>query len=312
MRVRQARADDEDQVVAFTENTWPERFGGDYIPDVFSRWVAANDETQRTLVAERDDDGVIGLVQVVMLSDWEAWLQGMRVAPEHRNEGVGRALSHAAFDWAAEQGATVGRNMVFSWNVQGLGLSRAAGFHPLTEFRWAHPSPDPDANARPEWAIDEDPDAAWSHWQSSSARDALRGIGLHLGESWAVAEVTREVLARAAETESLLVVRRDGVAGMAFRVRVHEREQDGERQQWAEYGAASWDDLSACRELMAAIARDAAKAGAERVRVLIPETARAVSDVSAHRIAVADDPDFVMAADLTEPYRERYGERSQA
>ncbi len=295
MRVRQARLDDYDAVAAFTENTW-ERYDGDYIPSVFEDWVEGDDETQRTFVAV-DDDTPVGLVQAVLLSEYEAWYQGMRVDPDYRNAGIGRDLARASFDWTREQGATIGRNMVFSWNVQGLGLSRAAGFEPETEFRWAHPDPDPDAE--PGATVTEDRNAAWTYWQRSDARDALRGLGLHMGESWALSEVTRDRLDRARDEQSLIVLDDDGTTGMTYRVRVYERERDGEEQTWAEYGAAAWDDVAACRDLMAAIARDAASVDAEFVRVLVPETPQAVSDVSLHRHEVAEEPDFVMAVDLT-------------
>ena len=36
-----------------------------------------------------------------------------------------------------------------------------------------------------------DPDAAWSFWVHSDARDHLHGLGLSLDESWAVQELTR-------------------------------------------------------------------------------------------------------------------------
>lgn len=298
MRVRQARAEDYDAVAAFTEDTW-DRYDGDYIPSVFADWVESDDETQHTMVAV-DDGTPVGLVQAVMLSEYESWFQGMRVDPDYRDQGIGRELARASFRWAQDQGATVGRNMVFSWNVQGLGLSRAAGFEPETEFRWAHPDPDPDAE--PEAAVTEDRNAAWTYWQRSQAREALRGLGLHMGESWAVSEVTLERLEQAREDQSLIVLEDDGTVGMTYRVRVYERERDGEEQTWAEYGAAAWDDPAACKDLMAAIARDAAAVDAEFVRVLIPETPRAVSDVSLHRHEVADEPDFVMAVDLTESF----------
>ncbi|MFB6093907.1 MAG: N-acetyltransferase family protein [Halanaeroarchaeum sp.] len=300
MRVRPARPEDEEAVVAFTTDTWEER-QSDYVPDVFASWVAGDDERTHTQVATIDDEP-IGLVQTVLLSDHEAWQQGMRVAPAHRGEGVARSLSHAGFDWARDRGATVARNMVFSWNEQGLGLSRAAGFAPGPEFRWATPTPDPDAT--PAATVTDAVNAAWSVWRSAPARDALDGLGLHPEESWAVAEVTRDRLARASAAESLLVIEERGARAMAYRTRIAERERDGETLIEAVYGAAAWLDVESADALLAAIARDAAAAGADRTRVLVPETTAAVSDVAACRVDVSDDPDFVLAADLTAPYRE--------
>lgn len=111
LTVRQARADDREAVVGFTADTWLER-GSDYIPRVFDEWVATDGPTQRTFVAAVDGS-LAGICQGVLLSDHEAWAQGMRVAPDHRGRGVSPELTHAVFDWARERGATVCRNMVF-------------------------------------------------------------------------------------------------------------------------------------------------------------------------------------------------------
>ncbi|MDZ7700698.1 MAG: GNAT family N-acetyltransferase [Halobacteriales archaeon] len=294
--VRQATRDDEADVVGFTRDTWPDR-GGDYLPDVFADWVAADGEAQRTFVAERDGEAV-GIVQCVLLTDREAWMQGMRVAPAARGQGVSVQLHHAAAAWAREQGATVGRNMVFSWNAPALAASRAAGLEPATEFRWAHPGPD--AGAEPDLAITADPAAAWTFWGSSAAREHLRGLALAPGESWALCELTEATLERAAEETFLAAVQDDGLRGLTFRVRDDERETDeGELERWAEYGVAAWADPAAAAALLDAVRADAATVGADRVRVLLPETAQAVSDAALAGAGIADEPDFVLADDLT-------------
>lgn len=178
--VREARPADADAIAAFTHDTWGERHE-DYIPRVFPEWAASDDPDSGTFVAtlppeavaesdavaERDDraegdtlvegdgagavaagepEAVVGCIQGVLLSEWEAWGQGIRVDPAARGFGVGTALSTAALDWARDRGARVCRNMVFSWNIMGLGQSRAVGFEPATEFRFAEPEPDASAS----------------------------------------------------------------------------------------------------------------------------------------------------------------------
>lgn len=303
LTVRPARADDYDDVVAFTSDTWADREGGDYIPHIYHDWIEGPDggERRRTLVAE-DDEAVVGIAQAVLLSDHEAWCQGMRVAPSHRGEGVATRITRGLFDWARDRGAAVARNMVFSWNVAGLGQSRATGFAPATEFRWARPRPDPDA--APGAAVVEDPDDAWTYWARSDARDHLRGLALSFDETWAMRELTREGLRRAADETAVFAVQDAGTRGMAYRVRDDEREnEDGEVEHRVEYGVGAWEDLAACRDLLAAVRRDAGELGADDVRVLIPETVRHVSDVAATRTPVSDEPDFVLAADLTDDRR---------
>ncbi|WP_135365846.1 GNAT family N-acetyltransferase [Halosimplex halophilum] len=305
MEVRQARADDHEDVVAFTSDTWGDRFDrGDYIPEVFPEWVESDGPDQRTVVAE-EAGRAVGVCQVVALSDHEAWAQGMRVADDARAKGVAEAMNDACFDWARDRGATVCRNMVFSWNAAGLGAARGVGYDPATEFRWAHPDPDvdarADANGASGLAATGDPDAAWSYWQRSDAARELAGLTLDPEESWALSEATRERFRAAADEQQVFAVQGpDGTRGAALRTREYERDTEaGGSERWVEYGVGAWDDVPAAQTLFAAIARDAADLDADRTRVLIPETPRHVSDAAYAGIAVSENPDFVMAADLT-------------
>lgn len=308
--VRQARMDDHEQVTAFTEDTWE---GGDYIPDVFPEWVETDGPTQRTLVAEVDgEDALAGIVSIVLVSETEAWGQGLRVNPDYRGHGISTKMTLEGFDWARSQGATVIRNMVFSWNGAGLGQSRHVGYRPTTEFRWVHPEPGTDGiDARPRADEDldatHDPDVAWRYWADSDARDHLRGLGLTTKESWALSEITREDLHRIADDTAVFAVESDdGARGMAYRTRTYERGGDEEEPtKWAEYGVGAWEDLSAGRELLSAVAADAAAVDAEKTRVLVPETCRYVSDAAYLRVDIAEEPDFVLAADLTADYRSK-------
>ncbi|MFC6903940.1 GNAT family N-acetyltransferase [Halalkalicoccus tibetensis] len=293
MELREARLEDHEAVAAFTRNTWPDREAGDYLPDIYPEWIEGENHT---LVAEAGGE-IAGVAQCTMLSDTEAWCQGMRVHPEYRGEGVARRITHALFDWAREQGALVARSMVFSWNVPSLGLSRSIGFDPATELRWATPAPDPDVE--PELRVTAEPDDAWHAWADSDARRHLTGLALDLEESWALSELTREDLRRAAEETAVFAVRDDGLRAMSYRVRDYEREGEDGTERWAEYGVGAWDDLEAARALFAAIARDAAALGADRTRVWIPETTEHVSDAAYLRAGASEEPDFVFAADLT-------------
>jgi len=307
--VRQARPEDHEPIAAFTEDTWED---GDYVASVFPEWVEGDGPTQRTLVAELADpedsgeSAVVGVVSFVLLSETEAWGQGLRVHPDHRGRGISTAMTYAGFDWAREQGATVARNMVFSGNEAGLGQSRRVGYRPTTEFRYVHPEPGGPpgrGNERTDLEVSGDPDLAWTYWTNSTARDHLRGLGMTTEESWALAELTRADLRRIADERAVFAVGSDdGVRGTSYRTRTFERGGD-DPTTWAEYGVGAWADLEAARALLSAIAGDAAGLGADRTRVLVPETTRYVSDAAALRVEVADEPDFVLTADLTGDYR---------
>ncbi len=295
--IRPARADDYDGVVAFTQDTWPDREGSDYLPDIYHEWIDGDPERTQTLIADVGD-AIAGICQLVMLSDHEAWAQGMRVNPDFRGDGISTKLNHALFDWATEQGATVCRNMVFSWNGAGLGGSRSIGFEPVTEFRWAQPAPE--SVSVPETVV-SDPTLAWQYWENSPARTHLSGLALDTEESWALSSLTRENLSAAAEDGGVYAVVDDSVRAMTCRTAVRTRENaDGETETTVEYGVGAWDDLQSAQALFDAIRADAAELGADGTRVLIPETARAVSDAAYLRATISDEPDFVLGADLSD------------
>jgi len=292
--VRQARLDDTDDVVAFAEQVWADRpETADYVPDVFTSWVDSDGPDQHTVVAAVDG-AAASVCQAVMLTETEAWFQGMRVDPDHRGEGLGLAMVGHCFDWARQRVATVGRNMVFSWNDAGLGQSVAAGFEPDTSFRFAHP--EPEADAEPDGAVTSDPAAAWSYWTASDARTHLSGLALDPDRAWALSELTRERLHRLADDETVLAVKDGGTTGMACRTGTRDG-PDGDRL--AEYAVGAWADRTAAAAVFDAIRADAAELGVDGTRVLLPETPRHVAEAAAVRAEPADWPDFVLSADLS-------------
>jgi hypothetical protein len=64
---------------------------------------------------------------------------------------------------------------------------------------------------------------------------------------------------------------------------------------------AAWADPAAADALLAAVARDAARVGADETRVLIPESVQWVSDAALAGADIAEEPSFILAADLTDP-----------
>ncbi|AGN00450.1 hypothetical protein L593_02495 [Salinarchaeum sp. Harcht-Bsk1] len=307
--VRQARIDDHEAVAAFTRETWTDRELEDWIPDAFPEWIETDGDDQRTLVATVDGQ-VAGICQGVLLSPEEAWVQALRVHPDVRGHGVSRRMTDRLLAWCRDRGAVVARNMVFAWNGAGLGQSRASGFDPATELRFASPEPTAEAAPSDHGPRDAeavvDPAAAWRYWTESDAREHLRGLAADDEESWALRELTRSDLDAAAEDDGAIAVRTsDRTVAMAVRSRIDTRPAEtdagaaGSEETVAVYGATAWDDLEACAALISAIAADAAGIGADDTKVVIPETVRHVSDVAACRVEIGDEPDFVLAADLS-------------
>lgn len=296
--IRQANPDDYEAVASFTEDTWAEHGRDDYIPDVFDAWVDSDGPDQRTVVVDVGDD-IAGLCQGTLLSEHEAWVQGMRVAPGYRGEGHGHQMVEHLFTWARERGATVARNMVFGWNDAGLGQSLTAGFEPRTSFRWARPDPSAEQDIDATFTVDDDPSAAWSYWARSEARDSLGGLALDSNHSWTLSELTRDGLHALADAERVFAVKADGMRAMAARVRTTDQTGEDDVDSLAEYAVGAWEDADAAETLFTAIRADARDLGVDATRVLIPESPRHVATAAAARAGVSDYADYVFEADLT-------------
>lgn len=125
--VRPSRAEDREAVLAFCAHTWS---GGDYIEDVWEDWL--HDERGALLVAV-SQERPIGLIHVGMCSDDEAWIEGIRVDPAQRRQGVGRVLVSRALVVARERGAKVARLLTDHNNTASQGLVAGFGFRRVAE-----------------------------------------------------------------------------------------------------------------------------------------------------------------------------------
>ena len=124
--VRDARPGDVKRVAEFASETWD---GWDYVPDVWEDWL----DEGVTLVAESGGT-VVGVVHGIAHGD-EGWLEGMRVAEEHRREGVGSTLTEAVVERLADEGVSIARCMAFDGNDAAVELLDSLGFKRVTTVR---------------------------------------------------------------------------------------------------------------------------------------------------------------------------------
>ncbi len=125
--IRRAQPEDREGVFSFCARIWE---GEDYVPSVWDDWLA--DENGVLLVAAANGRPV-GLAHVALLSEEDAWLQGVRVAPEEQRQGIGRLLVSRALVAARERGALVVRMMTDPSNAASHGLFARFGFVRVAE-----------------------------------------------------------------------------------------------------------------------------------------------------------------------------------
>ncbi|MEW5869655.1 MAG: GNAT family N-acetyltransferase [Chloroflexota bacterium] len=99
VQIRAARQADTPDVMALTANIWE---GHDYVPHVWQEWLA--DPHGRLLVAERQGR-VLGLSKLSRISEFDWWLQGLRVHPDYQGQGIASRLTEASLQAWLEIGA---------------------------------------------------------------------------------------------------------------------------------------------------------------------------------------------------------------
>ncbi len=131
LEVREARPEDRDAVFAFCARTWGS--DGDYIPDVWDSWLA---DASGTVLVGVADGRPVALSRVNMVAPDEAWIEGVRVAPDIRRQGVGRVMVSRSLVRARELGATVARMFTGATNSASQRLFTRFGFTKIAGLVW--------------------------------------------------------------------------------------------------------------------------------------------------------------------------------
>jgi ribosomal protein S18 acetylase RimI-like enzyme len=186
IEVRHAREDDREAVLAFCAQTWRD---GDYIQYVWEDWL--NDTTGALLVATIAGKPV-GLSHLRMMSPDEAWIEGVRVDPEMRRQGVARVLISRTLVTAHERGAAVARYFTSSDNVASQQLFDRFGFVRVAEvLHFTADALGADERAEEEIALtqaaEQDAERIWAWLEQSNLAPLNGGLEIH---EWAAQALT--------------------------------------------------------------------------------------------------------------------------
>jgi GNAT superfamily N-acetyltransferase len=126
--IRSAEPDDREAVLAFCAQTWDD---GDYIAGVWDNWLA---DTTGSLLVALSASKPVAILHVCLLDATQSWIEGLRVDPDARRQGVGQALVAEALRWARAHGARVCRIFTGSENLASQALFAAAGFEQVANL----------------------------------------------------------------------------------------------------------------------------------------------------------------------------------
>ena len=166
--VRPARPEDREAILSFCKRTWD---WGDYIGDVWNEWLT--DSVGVLLVAVVGEE-MAGVGKVTMVSKAEAWLEGLRVNPPFRGQGIAQALYHGAEKAARRRGARVARYATPGGNEAIHRLSERFGYHRVACFIQYRATEE--AGTLPERLLRPEVDAAETLLADSSGLAASGGL----------------------------------------------------------------------------------------------------------------------------------------
>jgi GNAT superfamily N-acetyltransferase len=129
MKIRPAKKSDKEQILSFCVDTFD---WGDYIDKVWDIWFSS--KNGRLLVVE-DKDKSIAMSHVVLCGKSRlAWLQGVRVRPDHRRSSIATQLLDAMLAYAGRYGARQASAIVSVENVPSQRMLEKNGFSVVSKW----------------------------------------------------------------------------------------------------------------------------------------------------------------------------------
>lgn len=128
--IRPLRRNDVPAIVEMTKNVWG---GNDYVPVALQQWM--RDSSSHSYVIKRKGE-VVSVANLRMMDAHRtAWMEGIRVHPDVRSEGLGHRLTEYMIDQAKAMNAKRVRLITAYRNEGAVKLATSAGLKPITSMQ---------------------------------------------------------------------------------------------------------------------------------------------------------------------------------
>ena len=194
---RSLRPEDKPRVLEITAHTWGD---GDYIPEVWERWLA---DPRGEFTAAVQNGVVVAIAKLTWQDGGQWWMEGLRVDPERRLKGIGQAMCMYQVALVKQLGGRVVRYMTGIRNDGSHRIAERAGFHVVARFveRVADKI---DGPVEAVTLTSDDLDAVWNMARESDVVRATQGIYVC---DWKACELTQEHVAEHLRKGELMGVR---------------------------------------------------------------------------------------------------------
>lgn len=120
--IRQLKESDRDDILEIARYTWE---GHDYLPYFFDTWI--NDRNSHTAAVERNGH-VVALANLRVIENGRTgWMEGLRVHPDYRGQGLASILTHHVVKIAKEIPVERIRYTTAAGNEKSLHLGESVG-----------------------------------------------------------------------------------------------------------------------------------------------------------------------------------------
>lgn len=199
--IRKARPADRDAVLKFTEHTWE---WGDYIADVWERWLT---ETGSRLIVATLNRTPVGLCHTVMVSETECWLEGMRVNTDFRRQNIAIKLTERSIVVGVSLGADVLRFITSSENTPVHKLAVALVFRKTVVIQPMHAVPLTELGPTIIRPRPEDITQVVSFIEKSASYKAMGGL---YSKGWRFLKLTPDEIKERLDEGNLRIIAKDG------------------------------------------------------------------------------------------------------
>jgi len=127
--VRRGHKDDFKEIESWLHRVWGD---DDYVHYLWPEW--AQKQTEGILLVALYQNSIVGTCYVNFMPGNTCWFQALRVHPDYRRRGVGRALTKASMDEARNSGNEYAYLGIDGDNTASLTLTAQAGFNKVSEY----------------------------------------------------------------------------------------------------------------------------------------------------------------------------------
>jgi len=204
LRLRDAVPADRQTILDFCKSTWPDY--GDYLPRVWRQWIA--DTAGRLIVAELDGQPV-GIGKITQFGPGELWLEGLRVDPRYRRQGIARAINLEVLRTVRRMRPRAVRFCTGMTNRATRRMAEQHGFRVAARLRYYWQKARK-AEVRGDFAVRRDIEGVHDFILKSRCLRLTSGL---IAEGWVFREFNRGLLEMYVREKRVIVFPRSGVIG---------------------------------------------------------------------------------------------------